>query len=267
MTWDNVWYVNHVRIVNDHQVEVYLDLNNIWFFYDVGMLRLIGPSTILLDKLCEVVSATFPAPPINSEIQFGGIEAIDSVIKVINATADGNPIIEGEDFYIRGGEDMFAHNVFVNKAVPEGATVTIYYYKAKADGADGFYLGGNLGYDWTDTMYSYGMFYPVSINPVEGGKAQLQRNPHFFLETPPPGEIDWRWYWQGITKPRSGNYMISIFDVVTATSSYSTRGDGTYDPRFFNGADIDTNDLCHIGIYDIVTIVAKYATTFGKTPD
>lgn len=266
-TYYNVYDVNHIRIVNNYQVEVYFDRDVIWSFYDVGILPLIGPRNILLDKLCEIVSATFTAPPINDEIQFGGSEAIDSVIKIINATADGTPITEGEDFYIRGGLDVFAHNVFVNKAVPEGATITVYYYKAKANGADGFYLGSNLGYDWTDTMYSYGMFYPVSINPTAGGNAQLQRNQHFFLETPPLGEMDWRWYWQGTTKPRSGNYMFSILDIVMATTAYSTRGDGTYDPRFFNGADVDANDLCHIGICDIVTIVSRYATTFGKPPD
>lgn len=263
----NTMDINHIRIINDYQVEVYFDDYNIWQLHSVGEMSLLGPANILLNKLCEVTSATFAAPPVGGEFQFGGTLPVDGVVQVINATANGNPITEDADFYIRGGYDAFSHNVFVNQAVPEGANVTIFYYKARTNGADGFYLGGNLGYDWTDTMYSYGMYYPISINPIAGGKAELQRNPHFFMETPRLGEIDWRWNWEGTVKPRSGSYKLSILDVVLSAQAYSTRGDGVYDPHFLPAADLDENDLCHIGILDLITITASYGASFGKPPD
>jgi len=163
--------------------------------------------------------------------------------------------------------------------VPEGKTIVLWYWKAKYDldtgsGAGGYYLGGNLGLDWKDTMYSYGHHYPISISPGVGGFASLNRNPWFFCSAPLLGETDWAWVWdapaQGYknwhntsqTHPIGGYYQISILDVVKATASYCHRGDGVYDPDYFPGADLDKDDLCHIGILDLVTITGKYAKSF-----
>jgi len=33
------------------------------------------------------------------------------------------------------------------------------------------------------------------------------------------------------------------------------------------GADIDANNLCHIGILDLVTITNDYGKTFSKPPE
>jgi hypothetical protein len=98
---------------------------------------------------------------------------------------------------------------------------------------------------------------------------------YFFLDGRPTGpdqsppilgEVDWQWYWVGITRPRSGYYRINIFDVVSATGAYCSRGDGTYNPRYFPGADIDPTDLCHVGIFDLVSITGQYGRTFGTPP-
>ncbi|RLI40012.1 hypothetical protein DRO69_13495, partial [Candidatus Bathyarchaeota archaeon] len=96
--------------------------------------------------------------------------------------------------------------------------------------------------------------------------ASLNKNPYFFLETPILGEIDWRWYWEGTTKPRSGYYRIDILDVVLCTGSYCMRGDGVYNPIYMPGADIDASDLCHVGILDLVSITGNYFTKFGSPP-
>ena len=267
--WDTVMDINHIKIINDYQIEVYFDSNSLWQIYDVNSMPLLGPRKLLIDKLCEENSATFTGANLTKvlgcfEYQF----TTDDVVSVINVTVNGIPLNENEDFYIRAGYDIQQHNVFVNLTTFSPTdNITIYYYRAIPNGADGFYLGGNLGLDWTDTMYSYGPYYPISINPTAGGKAVLKKNTGFFLETPLLGETDWHWYWEGTTKPRSGYFKIDIYDVVRATTAYCSRGNGLYDLKWFPGADLDASDLSHIGIYDLVTITGKYAQTFGTPPD
>jgi hypothetical protein len=189
---------------------------------------------------------------------------------MVSATADGNPIAEHTDFEIRSGYDTYCHGTFVNKGVTEGATIVLTYWKGIDGSASGFYIGGGEGLDWTDTMYSYGHHYPVDIVASVGGHATLNRNPWFFCSAPLLGECNWAWVWDGGNNwhnasqahPIGGNYKIDILDVVRATGAYCHRGDGVYDQFYFPGADIDANDLCHIGILDLVTITGKYAKTF-----
>ncbi|MBE0520576.1 hypothetical protein IBX35_06000, partial [Candidatus Bathyarchaeota archaeon] len=268
--WDSVMDVHHIKIVNDYQVEVYFDDYSMWFLPAGQNIPLLGPKDILADKLCEEASAAFVGSDL-VEVSSGYFEhqfTTDNVVQVINATVNGIPITEDLDFYVRAGYDCYCHNIFVNlTSFAPGDNITIWYYRAIPNGAEGFYLGGNLGLDWTDTMYSYGLYYPVSIETTIGGNVQLNRNPHFFLHAPVLGEIDWRWHWEGAIKPRGGNYKLSICDVVMCAIAYGTRGDGEYDSHFLPGADIDANDLCHIGILDLVTITNSYGKTFGKPPD
>ena len=265
-SWYNVEDVNHIKILNDYQFEVYFDADNLWQIYAIAGMPLLGPRNLLINKLCEEANATFTGTDL-AQVAPGYFEyqfTTDNVVSIINATVNGTPIKENEDFYIRAGYDTQQHNVFVNlTSFAPTDTITIHYYRAIPNGAGGFYLGENLGLTWTDTMYSYGLYYPVSINPTAGGQATLKKNPWFFLKTPLLGEIDWRWHWQGTTKPRSGYYVIDIFDVVLVAGAYGSRGNGPYDPMYFPGADIDSNDLCNIDIYDLVTTTARYGKTFG----
>lgn len=259
--WDGFMDIHHTKIIDDYTVEVYFDDESMWLVYAPTFIG-VGPKDTQIDLLCETATATFDAALIvDGEYQF----TTDSVVEVISATIDGTPLVEHVDYYIRAGYDVYCHNVFVALKSLTG-TITIEYYRGIAGGAGGFYLGGNLGLDWTDTMYSYGTHYPVAIEGYVGGYGTLNKNPHFFLETPMLGELDWKWVWVGTEKPRSGYYKIDIYDVVKAAGAYCTRGDGVYDPKYFPGADLDPTDLCHIGIYDIVSITGKYGQTFGTPP-
>ncbi len=262
--WSSFMDVRHIEKVNDYQVKVYFDDVSYWFQYAPGG-PLIGPSSVLTGLLCEDASATFTGADL-VEVQPGYWEYAfiaypEQVVFVTSATKNGNPIVEGTDFIIRTGYDVFCHGVFTTTVAPSPSDVYVINYKRPiAGGAGGTYLGGNLGYDWTDTMYSYGTHYPVSISSAS---AALNKNPHFFMDTPLLGEIDWRWNWIGATKPRSGNFKIDILDVVKVTGAYSSRGDGVFDPLYLAGADLDGSDLCHIGILDLVTITGKYGQTFS----
>ena len=280
--WGSFMDIRYTKIVDDYTLEVYFDDQSIWFKY-APTYPLLGPANILLPLLCEQKTVTFTAPAPGSEYTFAGYSdsysCSDGVVKLISATANGVPITECTNFTIRSGYDLYCHGTFVNKNVPEGQTVVLTYWKAKYDpatgsGARGTYLGGNLGLDWKDTMYSYGHHYPISINPAVGGSASLNRNPWFFL-TPLLGECDWVWIWDAPaqnyqnwhntsqTHPIGGYFKIDILDVVKATGSYCHSGTATYDKDYFPGADLDKDDPGHVGILDLVTITGKYAKTFG----
>jgi hypothetical protein len=263
--WGSFMDVHHTEIVDCRTIKVYFDDLSYWFQYS-PTYPLLGPAEILSEMLCTVETATFAGTDL-VEVSPGYFEyqfTTDQVAGVINATRNGNPIHEGVDFYIRAGYDVYSHNVFVNlTSFAPTDIITITYYKPIPGGADGTFLGGNAGYDWTDTMFAYGTYYPVAISSTG---AALNRNPYFFLETPILGEIDWRWNWVAGPKPRKGYFKIDILDVVKCTGSYCHSGTGSFDPIYMPGADIDKNDLGHVGILDLVTITGVYAKTFGMVP-
>jgi hypothetical protein len=257
--------INHIEIVDCTTVTVYFDDISMWFVY-APVYPLLGPDNYLTELLCDQGTATFTgadlveSPPGYFEYAF----TPDQVVHVINATVNDVPMQEGVDFYIRAGYDTFTHNIFVPIAsFAPGDVISITYNYPIADGAGGNYVGGNLGYDWTDTMHAYGYMYPVSISETS---AALNRNPYFFMETIPKGEIDFRWNYIAGAKPRQGFFKIDILDVVKCTGAYCTRGDGVFNAVYLPGADLDDTDVCHIGILDLVTITGKYALTFGKQP-
>ena len=252
--WSNFMDIHHVEIVDDYTVKVYFDDSSMWFVY-APTYPLLGPKELLVKQQCRVASATFTGADLaQGEYQF----TEDQVIQVINATVNDTPIQEGEDFYIRAGHDTYCHNVFVNlTAFAPTDIITIYYYTP----------GG-----WMfPTYFYYSTHYPAII---QNDYIYLKKNPYFFLEIPLLGEVDWRWHWDtpggvpGWTIPGrdSGYYEIDILDVIAAAAAYCSRGDGVYDPVYMPGADLDRNDVCHIGLLDIVTITNKYGKKFGRPP-
>lgn len=263
--WSSFMDIHHTEIIDCRTIKVYFDDQSYWFQY-APTYPLLGPSEILCDQLCIEETATFTGADL-VEVAPGYFEyqfTTYQVACVINATCNGNPIYEGVDFYIRAGYDVYCHNVFVAlRSFNPTDIITISYRTPIPGGADGTFLGGNAGYDWTDTMFAYGLYYPVALTSTE---AALNKNPYFFLETPILGEIDWRWFWISGPKPRKGYFKIDILDVVKCTGSYCHRGDGPFDPVYMPGADLDKNDLGHVGILDLVTITGVYARTFGMVP-
>jgi len=258
--WGGFQDVRYTEIVDNYTIKVYFDDQSYWF-YTAPTYPLL-PRDELLPKLCNQTTDTIVYNgPTN-----GTDEATlsDNVVEVVSASIDGTPLVEGVDYRIRAGYDVYKHIIFQPLYNLTG-TVTITYWRPSKP-ATGFYLAG---LDWKETTYSLGTHYIASMTtnpPGVGDTIVLKKNQYYFLETPLLGEIDWKWIWTGTTKPRSGYYKIEIYDVVKATASYCHKGTGTFDPSYFPGADLDSNDLGHIGIYDLVTITGKYANTFGAPP-
>jgi hypothetical protein len=259
--WSAFMDVRYTKIVDVNsdgwnEFQVYFDDKSYWFY-----------SAPLYPFLCKDETLD----PLNAQTteawaQVGTATTVltQEVVQVVSCTLDGSPLVEGVDYRIDAGYDLGLHVGFVPLRDLTGAISITYWYPDIV--STGFYLGG---LPWTTTMYSLATHYPVSVTtdpPGIGDTFVLAKNPSFFLETPILGEIDWSWKWVGTTKPRGGYYKIDIFDVVRATGAYCTRGDGLFNPKFFPGADIDSTDLCHIGIFDLVSITGQYGKTFGAPP-
>jgi hypothetical protein len=271
--WGDTMDINHMIVESNSKATVYFDDSSMWFVYE-PVYPIMMPANLLTadTDLCAVSSKTFHgsdlstpsgALPGYTEYAF----TTDSVVAVTSATKNGAPITEGVDYYIRGGYDTpsgATRNVFVPiTSVASSDTIVISYYYAKPGAASGTYMGktmvGSSGVP--KSLYSYSYVYPHDLSATS---SLLIPNNYFFLPVPPLGEIDWRWNWVGTTAPRSGYYRIDILDVVRCTGSYSHRGDGIYDKDYFPGADLDSTDLCHVGILDLVSITGKYYQTFGQ---
>jgi ABC-type transport system substrate-binding protein len=262
--WDYYSDIHHTRVVDDYTIEFYFDEADYWF--STRPQYPIFPKTELIDTLCSTTSTTIT---VAANVTTGTTYWLDCD-PIVTVTSDDIPV----DYKMVAGYEThthtYTHTGISFDAVPADGTYTINYYTPSLD-PHGYYLAG---LDWTETWYGFGPFYPTEIIPGVGGHASLNKNPYYWMETPPLGETDWRWIWEtpgGIPGPSNpgrdgGHYKIEIYDVVKATTSYCHCGDGPYDPQYFPGADLDASDLGHVGIYDLTTITGKYGQIWGTPP-
>jgi hypothetical protein len=261
-SFQDVKYTKIVDVNGDgwDELQVYFDDSSYWF-YSAPTYPLLTKHE-LISQLCgQTTESWYYDGPTNGSDSY---LLANNVVQVVSCTLNSALKTEGIDYEIRAGYDLASHIEFKPLYNFTG-TVSITYWYADIP-STGFYLAG---LPWQPTMYSLGTHYPVYMTtdpPGIGATIVLDRNPAFFMETPLLGEIDWAWKWASTPEPRKGNYKIEIFDVVRATGAYCTRGDGTFNPKYFPGADIDQTDLCHIGIFDLVSITGKYGKTFATPP-
>jgi hypothetical protein len=186
------------------------------------------------------------------------------VVEIVNVTRGTTLLTEGVDYEIlAAGSPTFMRNIIHFLVDQPAGTITVRYYKSTVD-PHGYFIGG---LPWQTTWYGVGgPYYPINILTGVGGVASLGANTNYFHETPPKGEIDWMWTWQGTTKPRSGYYQVFLFDAVKLLGAYCARGDTTPPVNWFPGADIDASDLCHVGLFDAVTLLGDYGLKYGIPP-
>ncbi|HUV98134.1 MAG TPA: hypothetical protein VMW14_01365, partial [Candidatus Paceibacterota bacterium] len=85
-----------------------------------------------------------------------------------------------------------------------------------------------------------------------------KRNPFYYMETPPLGEIDF-------FRKSNGANKVDIFDIVKAAVAYGSQGTGVPDPNWFPGADVAPAGGV-INIFDIVTIAHQYGLEWDPDP-
>lgn len=261
--WGIMKDVHHTRIVNDFTIEVYFDELSIWAPTWIGLEMPLLPWAEYEALLCINSEATVPItePIVPSDRTCFTGDWVTRIIAVVKQP-EGIELIEGVDFEVVNPESC--HNwVHWLRPLEPGEWVEFFYVNPNAD-PDGFHLAG---LPWELTFFSLGTHFPVDIVPGVGGHAFLNCNPTHFLGAPPLGELDWIWTWQGTTRPRTGFYQINLFDAIRILSAFCSRGDGVPPPNWFPAADIDQFDLCHVGLFDAVTLLINFGQRFGIPPD
>lgn len=261
--WAMAKDVHHTHIIDDFTIEVYFD--------SLSMFHKYAPTGPLLKKhaLLDLLCKECPCELILSEPRVPSDKDIlpcDTIVQMISAIKypEQIPLIEGVDYEVFGtGALDYTHNE-IHWLIPLTPGSVVFTYWCPDVDPKGYYLGGLT---WQQTMYSTGPYYVTDIKTGVGGYAIMECVDSHFLGAPPLGEIDWTWYWVAGPKPRSGYYQVNLYDAVTLLTAYCARGDNCpIPPNWFPGADLDPDDLCHVGLYDAVIVLYVYGTKFGIPP-
>jgi hypothetical protein len=250
-SWSTVQDVKTFNKVNDTFVEIFFDRRSYWLYAYASPTFL--PCEIWLNTshgLTENKVATYvvdtnlttpgglglgPNPP-NGPVWVNSITGSTSGL-----------LTEWIDYHWELGDFV------IDTALVSGETVTVDYWRA--DDSKGNTLGDNA---WEDVTVGCGMYYGTSFIQGLGGFFTAKRNPFYYLETPPLGELDFVW-------EDGGYYEVTIFDVVMAAGAYGSQGIWIPDDSWFPGVDLASPGGV-IDIFDIVTVAGKYGETFGAPP-
>jgi hypothetical protein len=213
------WYsddfadLHHIEITGPYDCEIYLDTLSYWnTYYCQGPLRpmdlwMAQGDTFIADYTETV---TTPAMP-------GVIPLTYDPIWFTSVTADGTPLTFMTDYNIILG-DLYI-------LTPQAGDLVVTYWYVPDNALRGF-TPGDL--PWQTILEGAGMYYITSYST---STATFKRNPHYWLETPPLGEIDF------VMKP-SGEYAVDWFDMALMSSAYGTQGTSVPDPGWLPGADL-----------------------------
>ena len=269
--YTNLWYVKQdlqpwshdtckdvktVRMTGDYSMDIYWDTAGYWNTY-YGTTYCAPFNTLLQGPISTTTTETLTCDA------DGWFTTTEPAYWITHANDSGGDLVVGTDLdiYLDTRNPPGPHKCTIRmcNADPETAyvggvqTITVTYLGA----------GDNLGYTignqpWDQSLEGHGMYYITDHTPGTGGNATLRRNPRYWMETPPLGEIDF------IRKP-NGCFKVDIFDIVTAATAYGSQGSGIPNSSWFPGADLAPPSGV-IDIFDIVTVTSKYGREFDCDP-
>jgi hypothetical protein len=86
----------------------------------------------------------------------------------------------------------------------------------------------------------------------------LEANRDYFMETPPVGEIDFRYDWE------MGSWTVDGMDATMLGEAYGTRGDLVPPAKWESGCDIAKGD-CKVNAFDAATLAQEFNMTWGES--
>jgi len=249
--------VHHIEIHDDYSWTVHFHTDNSWSANIEAHPMLYPVDMWLREPLANRTIDTFPAWSGTGAVP---LTAPNDPVWINEVTVDATPLTLGVDYNLFGyGRDIPGT---LNITTPQSGTLIVDYW---AYGDPHGFTPGDLA--WEEILVGSGMYYITSFTPGVGGGATFERNPYYWMETPPIGEVDFVWKWESGPKPRSGYYKIDIYDIVMAIGEYGSDGTGIPDSamehrRWFPGADFAPPGG-KINIYDVVSMVSQYGQTFA----
>jgi hypothetical protein len=253
--WDFVLVedIDHLNITEDDcGLEVYWCTLSYWNTYFGGV------PLLSFDLLRNYPLSSFHTEDIawsgGSGMDWVGLSNPDVFWIERNVTLNGVPLVQGVDYEIytpcsSSGGDA---DMRLIKPTAIGTLHVEYWVAGDARG----YTPGNIA--WQTSFQGAGMYYAVDFQPGENGYLALRRNPFYYMETPPLGEVDFE------RKP-TGCQKIDIFDIVLAASAYGSQGGSIPDNEWLPGADL-VPDCCRVDIFDLVTVTGKYGEEWDCPP-
>ena len=254
--WDSEAFrdVHHIDIVNDFQVDIYFNSFSFWNNYYAYCYVL--PVDVFLqppladnatETLVEGINLTTP----------GVVNLSGKPVWISSITADGTTLNMFNEYNIIGKGLSAGGKLEIFTNLTENTVIVVDYWSV--GDARGYTAGDLL---WQTIFEGAGMYYATDFSPGVGGSLTLKRNPYYWMETPPLGEIDFVWKWESGLKPRNGSYKIDIYDIVIAIGAYGSQGTGVPDKNWVPGADLAPSGG-KVDIFDIVTIASKYGREWG----
>ncbi len=250
--YTDVQDVHHVEIHDDYSWTTYFTTESYWFYLAASPMLYL-PEWWLVDPLAlptvdDILSFTGP----------GTVTLTGIPVWINEVTVDGTPLTFGVDYNLFGSGPGVPCTLEILTAQSGDLSVDYFAYGDPAG-----FTPGDLPFQ--DILAGSGMYYLTAFTPGVGGGATYRRNPYFWMETPPLGEVDFLWNYVGTTKPRCGYYDVDIYDVVLAAGAYGASATGVPSPKYIAGADLaPVGGL--INIYDIVTLTGQYGVRWGYPP-
>lgn len=240
--------INYLNLSSDHRtLDLYWDSLSYWNTY-LAAIPILSFNLLRsgdISKYCET-TVGYAQQWLNLPEDVYWVEEVtyddDGTIVTLQQGVDW-------EIYSRTGHSSRADVKLLN---PDTYEHTVYVkYWAVDDPIGSWIYPGNLL--WQDGLEGCGMYYAIDfvydyINDYSS--LTLERNPFYYMETPPLGEIDF-------IRKGNGCYKIDIFDVVIVSSAYPSQGTAVPDSNWFPGADLAPQGGL-IDIFDVITVTGKY---------
>jgi ABC-type transport system substrate-binding protein len=248
---DHAWFsssfadLNHINIVNSTTFEICFETRSFWNTYGCqGPLR---PTTVWFNQPTLVGNATETfTEGSGSDFEAPGIVPLaNEPIWIDYVEVNDVPLTPYTDYniYARGGGPT--GNLEIVTPIVDGSLVEVMYrYPGDPHG----YTPGNV--TWETIFEGAGMYYATSFTPGEGGSITLKKNPFYFMETPPLGEIDF-------ARKSDGAMKVDIFDLVIAAGAFGSTGTGAPERNWWAGADVAPAGGI-VDVLDVVTVVSNW---------
>jgi len=230
--WSSTGFIDldHINVPSQYSSEIYFTTLSYWnTYYCQGPLRPLDrwATTALVNVNTESIELTAPDTP-------GAITLAALPFWFVSVEFEGTPQVLGTDYNIVRGELYFY--------TAKGAGTLDVEYWSPGD-ARGF-TPGNLA--WQTILEGAGMYYCTAFVAGDGGSITLKRNPHYYMQTPLLGDIDF-------VKEKGHGYVIDLADLGIAGSAYGTQGTSVPDSKWFAGADL-AEEGGVIDVYDVATV-------------
>ncbi len=236
--------LHHVDITGTYDFEAYFNTLSYWDAYCAQPALLPVDTWAEHAELITKQNETFVDP-----VTPGSVPTAEEEVWFTSVTFNGTPLTLGADYNIVSGQ------LHIYNALGPGTLHVEYWAVGEPRG----YTPGNL--PWQTIFEGAGMYYCTSFTPGVGGSATYKRNPFYYMETPPLGEVDF--VRKQVDGKPIGPHKVDIFDLAVAGAAFGSQGTGIPSSNWVPGADVAPSG----GVIDILDLVTVTGVNWDREFD